>query len=84
VNLVCGQGHAAEIMDLSFSLQAESVRLLLRKRGKLQNRVYRVPREVDERVARLKLKSLGVHIDSLTKGQRKYRRGWRFKPSGIS
>ncbi|KPV65015.1 MAG: S-adenosyl-L-homocysteine hydrolase [Candidatus Bathyarchaeota archaeon BA1] len=84
VNLVCGQGHAAEIMDLSFALQAESVRLLVRKRGKLRNKVYRVPPEVDERVARLKLKSLGVHIDTLTKGQRKYRMEWRFKPSGIS
>jgi len=84
VNLVCGQGHAAEIMDLSFSLQAESVRLLVRKRRKLQNRVYKVPREVDERVARLKLKSLGVHIDGLTKGQKEYRRMWTFKPSGIS
>ena len=84
VNLVCGQGHAAEIMDLIFALQAESVRLLVRKRGKLRNKVYKVPREVDERVARLKLKSLGVYIDTLTRGQREYRREWRFKPSGIS
>lgn len=84
VNLVCGQGHAVEIMDLSFALQAESVRLLVRKRGKLRNRVYKVPREVDERVARLKLKFLGVYIDALTKRQKEYRREWRFKPSGIS
>jgi len=84
VNLVCGQGHAVEIMDLSFALQAESVRLLVRKRGKLRNRVYKVSREVDERVARLKLKSLGVYIDALTKRQKEYRREWKFKPSGIS
>jgi len=84
VNLVCGQGHAAEVMDLSFSLQAESVRLLVRKQGKLGNKVYKVPREVDEKVARLKLKCLGICIDALTKGQREYRREWRFKPRGIS
>lgn len=84
VNLVCGQGHAVEIMDLSFALQVESVRVLVRKRGKLRNRVYKVPREVDERVARLKLKSLGIYIDALTKRQKEYRREWRFKPSGIS
>ena len=84
VNLVCGQGHAAEIMDLSFSLQAESVRFLVRKWGKLRSRVYKVPREIDEKVARLKLKCLGICIDALTKGQRKYRREWRFKLKGIS
>jgi len=73
VNLVCGQGHGADIIDLSFALQAESARFLVKKRGKLRNRVYRVPREIDEKVARLKLKSLEISIDTLTKKQKEYK-----------
>ena len=58
VNLVAGQGHATEIMDLSFSLQALSVEYLKENYGKLENRVYNVPKIIDEEVARLKLKSM--------------------------
>lgn len=72
VNLVAGQGHATEIMDLSFSLQAFSVRYLVENRGKLENKVYNVPREIDEAVARIKLKTLGVEIDKLTEEQIEY------------
>ncbi|MFQ5710353.1 MAG: adenosylhomocysteinase [Candidatus Geothermarchaeales archaeon] len=77
VNLVCGQGHAAEIMDLTFALQLESCRYLVENRGKLEARVHGVPPEVDRRVAELALSSLGVRIDSLTGEQEKYRRMWR-------
>ncbi|MHA1615935.1 MAG: adenosylhomocysteinase [Candidatus Njordarchaeales archaeon] len=72
VNLVAGQGHATEIMDLSFSLQALSIEHLVKKAGTLENKVYNVPREIDEEVARLKLRTLGVEIDSLTEEQKEY------------
>ncbi len=72
VNLVAGQGHATEIMDLSFSLQALSVRYLVENHEKLGNKVYNVPKEIDEMVARLKLISMGIEIDSLTEEQKEY------------
>ncbi|MEM1546571.1 MAG: adenosylhomocysteinase [Candidatus Methanomethylicia archaeon] len=76
VNLACGQGHAAEIMDLSFSLQAECVKYLIKNRGRLEGRVYRVPYEIDVKIAELKLKTLGVEIDKLTKKQEEYIESW--------
>lgn len=72
VNLVAGQGHATEIMDLSFSLQALSVEYLKDNYEKLETKVYRVPREIDELVAKLKLKSMKIEIDELTKEQLEY------------
>jgi adenosylhomocysteinase len=72
VNLVAGDGHPAEIMDLSFSLQLLSL-LWLAKEGKtLPPRVYPVPPEIDEYVARAFLESRGVRIDCLTQAQREY------------
>jgi adenosylhomocysteinase len=76
VNLACGQGHAAEIMDLSFSLQAECVRYLVKNRGRLERKVYKVPHEIDAKIAELKLKTLGVEIDKLTEKQKKYIESW--------
>ena len=72
VNLVAGDGHPVEIMDLSFALQALSLAWLAREGRGLSPGVYPVPEEVDERVARLFLRSRGVEIDSLTPGQREY------------
>jgi len=72
VNLVAGQGHATEIMDLSFSLQALSVEYLKENYGKLENRVYNVPKIIDEEVARLKLKSMNIQIDELIEEQVRY------------
>ncbi len=72
VNLVAGDGHPAEIMDLSFSLQLLSLLWLAREGGKLPPRVYPVPKEIDEEVARLFLQSRGVAIDALTPRQREY------------
>lgn len=72
VNLVAGDGHPAEIMDLSFSLQLLSLVWLAREGGKLPPRVYPVPKEVDEEVARLFLKSRGITIDELSPKQREY------------
>ncbi|MDJ0270551.1 MAG: adenosylhomocysteinase [Aigarchaeota archaeon] len=76
VNLVCAEGHPSEVMDLSFSLQAESIRYLNRLDGKLETRVHLVPEEVDRRVARLKLKSLDVELEELTEEQLRYMREW--------
>lgn len=72
VNLAAGDGHPAEIMDMSFAIQALSARHILENQGKLENRVYNVTAETDKKVADLKLKSMGVTIDSLTPEQEEY------------
>ncbi len=71
VNLALGDGHPVEIMDLSFAIQALTLRHLL-DRAPLPADVYPVPSEIDEQVARLKLETLGVATDSLTAAQREY------------
>ncbi|MCQ2559283.1 MAG: adenosylhomocysteinase [Clostridia bacterium] len=76
VNLAAGDGHPAEIMDLSFALQALSAWSLVERRGSLTNRVYDVSREIDERVARIKLASLGLEIDRLSSAQEAYLHSW--------
>ena len=72
VNLACADGHPIEIMDLSFALQALSVEYLLKNKGRLENRVYDVPQEVDLQVAETMLDSYGIKIDKLTKKQIDY------------
>lgn len=76
VNLAAGDGHPAEVMDLSFSLQALSILYVIQNRDKLGNHVYNVPEEIDRRVARLKLKADGVDIDELTDEQTEYLASW--------
>jgi adenosylhomocysteinase len=76
VNLAAGDGHPAEIMDMSFALQALSAKYINDNSGKLQNRVYDVPDEIDKKVASMKLKALGITIDTLTEEQTEYLRGW--------
>ncbi len=77
VNLVAGQGHPVEIMDMSFSVQALALRHLVQRGRGLDPGVYPVPREVDEEVARLRLRTWGIAIDELTPAQRAYREEWR-------
>ena len=72
VNLASGDGHPAEIMDMSFALQALCARYVMENEGRLQNRVYQVPEEIDQRVARMKLASMGIQIDTLTPEQAEY------------
>jgi adenosylhomocysteinase len=72
VNLACADGHPIEIMDLSFALQVLSVEHLLENKGKLENKVYNVPEEVDVQVAKTMLDSYGIKIDKLTKKQLNY------------
>jgi adenosylhomocysteinase len=75
VNLASAEGHPSEVMDMSFANQALSVEYIVKKK-KLEPRVYSVPREIDETVASLKLKSMGARIDALTPKQRKYIATW--------
>ena len=72
VNLAAGQGHATEIMDLSFSIQLEAMLYLVKNKKQLENKVYLLPREIDENVARMKLESLGIKIDQLSLEQEEY------------
>jgi len=76
VNLAAGDGHPAEIMDMSFALQALSAKYIASNYKQMENRVYEVPKEIDQYVAQLKLKSLGVSIDTLTEEQEKYLASW--------
>lgn len=72
VNLAAGDGHPAEIMDMSFALQALCAKYVLENHKSFENKVYNVPMEIDSYVADLKLKSLGFEIDVLTEEQIKY------------
>ncbi len=72
VNLACGDGHPAEIMDMSFAIQALSAKYLVENEGKLAEKLIDVPREVDLEVANRKLASLGVTLDTLTSEQEAY------------
>lgn len=76
VNLAAGDGHPAEVMDLSFSLQALSILYIIENHEHLGNHVHNVPEEIDKRVARLKLKADGVEIDELTEEQVDYLSTW--------
>ncbi|QLH74855.1 MAG: adenosylhomocysteinase [Methanomassiliicoccales archaeon] len=77
MNLAAGQGHPVEIMDMSFAIQALCLEHLVKEHPRLENKVYDVPREIDEEVAHLALRSLGSKIDVLTPGQRKYLEEWK-------
>lgn len=77
MNLGAGQGHPVEIMDMSFSIQALGLEHLVRHYQEMEPTVYNVPKEVDDEVARLRLNSVGVTIDTLTPSQRKYLAGWQ-------
>ncbi|TLZ98413.1 MAG: adenosylhomocysteinase [Methanobacteriota archaeon] len=77
VNIAAGQGHPVEIMDMSFAIQAVSAGYLAQNASRLQPRVHPVPPALDLKVARLKLRSMGVRIDHLTKAQRAYLDSWQ-------
>jgi adenosylhomocysteinase len=76
INLAAAEGHPAMVMDMSFANQALSTLHLNRKGRTLTNAVYGVPREIDEQIARLKLRSMGIRIDRLTAAQKKYLAAW--------
>ena len=72
VNLAAGNGHPAEIMDMSFAIQAKSLEYLVKHAGVLEKKVYAVPAETDREVAGIKLAATGISIDELTSAQREY------------
>ncbi len=76
VNLVAAEGHPAEVMDMSFANQALAASWFIRRQGTLKPKVYVLPKEIDKRVARLKLRAMGVRFDRLTPAQRKYLASW--------
>ncbi len=78
VNLASAEGHPAMVMDMSFANQALSVEYLVKKGRSLANKVYKLPEELDQEIARLKLKSMGITIDKLTPQQIKYISSWQF------
>ena len=77
VNLAAGNGHPAEIMDMSFAVQALALEWLVRHRQELERKVYQVPDEIDEEIGRVKLAALGLAIDALTPEQQAYLNGWK-------
>ena len=76
VNLAAGNGHPAEIMDMSFAVKAMSLEWLAKHRGELEKKVYNVPDEIDDQIGRVKLAAMGLAIDELTQEQRDYLAGW--------
>ena len=76
VNIACADGHPAEIMDTSFALQALNARYLVEQHEQLEPGVYEVPQEIDQQVARMKLASMDIGIDTLTEEQAAYLAGW--------
>ncbi|MFH1422310.1 MAG: adenosylhomocysteinase [Planctomycetota bacterium] len=77
VNLSAAEGHPAVVMDMSFAIQALTAEYTVKKKGKLEPIVYSVPKEIDKEVAKLKLATMGIEIDKLTKEQKKYLADWR-------
>ncbi|MCH8200907.1 MAG: adenosylhomocysteinase [Chloroflexi bacterium] len=76
INLAAAEGHPASVMDMSFANQALAAELITRSQGKLAIEVHTVPPEIDNEIARLKLKSMGIEIDELTEEQKRYLNSW--------
>lgn len=77
VNLAAAEGHPDEVMDMSFANQALACEYLVKNKGRLQNKVYQLPEDIDKNIAALKLKALGISIDKLTEEQKKYLSSWK-------
>ena len=77
VNLGSAEGHPASVMDMSFANQILAVEFILKNKSKLSNDVHVLPKALDKNIAILKLKSLGVNIDILSKRQKEYMAGWK-------
>jgi adenosylhomocysteinase len=77
INLASAEGHPASVMDMSFANQALAAEFMVKKGRTLEHKVYGVPRDIDLEIARLKLASMGVHIDELTPQQESYLASWR-------
>ncbi|MCK4353562.1 adenosylhomocysteinase [candidate division WOR-3 bacterium] len=78
VNLSCAEGHPPEVMDMSFANQSLAAEYIVKEGKELDKKVYKLPQEIDDRIAKMKLDSLGVEIDKLTKEQENYLKAWEF------
>lgn len=76
VNLVSAEGHPASVMDMSFANQALGIEFLVKNKGQLENKLYTLPHEVDVEIAKIKLDSMGIKIDTLTPEQEQYLKSW--------
>ena len=76
VNLAAAEGHPALVMDMSFANQALAAEYAVQNAGSLERKVYVVPAEIDNEIARLKLETMGVEIDTLTEEQARYLASW--------
>lgn len=76
INLAAAEGHPAAVMDMSFAGQAMAAKYLIDNQGKLDNKVYTIPEEIDQQIASIKLESMGIQIDTLTEEQVKYLNSW--------
>ena len=76
INLVAAEGHPASVMDMSFANQALGMEFLVENYGKLENKLYTLPKEVDMKIAKIKLDSMGIEIDTLTAEQEEYLNSW--------
>jgi adenosylhomocysteinase len=76
INLAAAHGHPASVMDMSFAAQALATEWSVKSKGQLSHHVHKVPREIDEWVARLKLQTMGIGLDDLTDEQQKYLNSW--------
>ena len=77
INLAAAEGHPASVMDMSFANQALCLEYMVKNQGKMEHRVYPVPEEIDKQIARLKLDSMGIKIDTLTPEQQQYLTSWQ-------
>ncbi len=77
INLAAAEGHPASVMDMSFANQSLSAEYMVKNADQLEKKVYSVPEDIDHEIARLKLESMGIHIDTLTEQQVKYLNSWR-------
>ena len=77
INLTSAEGHPAVVMDMSFANQALSAEYMVKHHASLENKVYPVPHDIDENIAALKLKAMGIEIDKLTPEQKKYLASWQ-------
>jgi len=76
INLAAAEGHPSSVMDMSFANQALSAEYMANEHAKMVKKVYPVPRDIDDEIARLKLASMGIEIDTLTPEQEKYLGSW--------
>ncbi|MDD5247066.1 MAG: adenosylhomocysteinase [Candidatus Omnitrophica bacterium] len=76
INLAAAEGHPAQVMDMSFANQALSAEYICRHGAQMKDDVYKVPQELDEKIAELKLASMGIKIDTLTAQQKEYMSSW--------